>query len=158
MILVLLYNVIDNLLPDGEHSVSWIIFRCITTVIAAVTHHFIAVLTNDYLPELLLSYGPIILLACLLISLLSGLLGAMLSFLMVVVNPVFGFIFHFFFSSGLGKQISKAMLTSGLLLVLVVTLRHLGYGVIGISTGALLSFIPLLLILIAVWWILERVF
>ena len=158
VILILLYNLVDNMLPDGESTVSWVIFRSITVVIAMLVHYFITTLTDDTLPQLLVSYGPTILLLCLVISLTAGLVGALLELLVVAVNPIVGILFHFFFSSGLGKQISKAMLTTGILTGLAVTLRYLGYGAISITAAALLSYIPLLLILIGLWWILERIF
>ena len=158
VMLVLLYNLSDNLLPDGETAVTWLLFRSITILMAMAVHYFFTLLTHEFLPALLVSYGPTILLILLVISLLAGLVGALLGFLLVVVNPILGFLFHFFFASGLGKQISKAMLTTGILTGLAVTLNHLGYGVVSITAASLLSYIPLLLILIAIWWILERVF
>ena len=156
--LVLLYNLSDNLLPDGESAVTWLLFRSLTILMAMVVHYFFTLLTHEFLPDLLVSYGPTILLVLLVVSLLAGLVGALLGLLLVVVNPILGFLFHFFFASGLGKQISKAMLTTSLLTIVAATLTHYGYGVISISAAALLSYIPLLLILIALWWILEWIF
>ena len=158
VILILLYNLTDNMLPDGESTLSWALLRSLTIVTAMVVHYFVSLLTRGYLPDLLISYGPTILMVCLVISLMAGLVGALLGLLMVVVNPILGFLFHFFFSSGLGKQVSKAMLTAGILTGLFLFLISLGYGVISISAAALLSYIPLLLILIVLWWILERIF
>ena len=157
-ILIFVYNLMDNLLPDGETLIGWIMFRGLTVVTATVAHYFLTVLTHTFLPELLVSCGPTILLILLVFSLLGGLVGAILSLLLVAVNPIIGFLFHFFFSSWLGKQISRAMLTTGLLTALIMVMNHFGYSIITISAVALLSYIPLLLILILLWWILERVF
>jgi len=158
VILVLLYNLTDSMLPDGESTLGWFLLRSLTIVTAMVVHYFVTLLTRSYLPELLVSYGPTILLILLTVSMLAGLLEALLGLLLVAVNPILGFLFHFFFSSGLGKQISKAMLTTGILTGLAAALTYWGYGTILISAAALLSYIPVLLILIALWWILERVF
>lgn len=158
VILILLYNLTDNLLPDGETTLSWLVLRCLTIVAAMVVHYFITVLTQEFLPELLVSYGPTILVVCLLASLLAGLVGALLGLVLAVVNPILGFLFHFFFSSNLGKQLSKSMLTTGILTGLVYMLNRFDYCVISISAAALLSYVPLLLVLIALWWILERIF
>ena len=157
-ILVLLYNLTDNMLPDGESTASWFLLRTLTIVIAMAVHYLVSHATGTFLPDLLVSYGPMILLICLVISLLAGLLGALLGLVMVAVNPVLGLLVHFFFSSGLGKHISRAMLTTALLTVLVITLNHFGYCLISISAAALLSYIPLLLILVVLWWMLERIF
>lgn len=158
VILILVYNLTDNLLPDGESTLSWLFLRTLTVVTAMAVHYFITLATKAYLPELLVSYGPTILLILLAISLLAGLVGALLELLVIAVNPILGILFHFFFSSGLGRQISKAMLTAGLLTGLFFMLKHFGYGIVGISAAALLSYIPLLVVLVALWWILEWVF
>ena len=50
------------------------------------------------------------------------------------------------------------MLTAGLLTGLFFMLKHFGYGIVGTSAAALISYIPLLVILVALWWILEWVF
>ena len=158
VILILLYNLTDSLLPDGETTVSWLGLRSLTIVAAMAVHYFVTALTQEFLPELLISYGPAILLFCLVASLLAGLLGALLGLVLTVVNPILGLLYHFFFSSKLGKHLSKAMLTTGILTGLVLILNYFGYSVISISAVALLSYVPLLLVLVALWWILERVF
>lgn len=157
IILVLLYNITDSLLPDGETTLTWFLLRSLTIIAAMVIHYFVTVLTKDYLPDLLVSYGPTILLVCLVASFLAGIVGALLGLVVAVINPILGLLFHFFFSSRLGKELSKAVLTTTILTGLVAVLHRLGYSVIGISAMALLSYIPLLLILVALWWVLERI-
>lgn len=158
IILVLVYNLTDSLLPDGETTLSWILLRSLAIIASMIVHYFLIVLTKDYLPELLVSYGPMILLVCLLTSFFAGILGALLGLVVAVINPILGLLFHFFFSSRLGKELSKSVLTSAILIGLIATLHRLGYTVIGVSAIALLSYIPLLLILVALWWVLERIF
>lgn len=158
VILILIYNLADSLLPDGETNIGWLLLRGLTIILAMTVHYFLQLLTREFLPQLLVSYGPTILLVCLVLALLAGAAGALLGLVLTVVNPILGLLFHFFFSSKLGKQLSKAMLTTGMLLVGAVALTRLGYGVISISAIALLSYIPLFLVLIALWWLLERVF
>lgn len=158
VILVFLYNLTDTLLPDGESPVTWFILRGLTIVAAMAVHYFITELTNDFLPELLISYGPTILLFCLVISLLTGIIGVLLGLVMTVVNPIFGLLFSFFFSGRIGKQISKAMLTTLLLTALVAVLGHFGYNIISISTASLLSYIPMLAVLVTLWFLIGRKF
>lgn len=158
IILVLLYNITDSLLPDGETALSWFALRSLTIIAAMVIHYFVTVLTKEFLPDLLVSYGPTILLICLVISFMSGLVGALLGLVVAVINPILGLLYHFFFSSALGKELSKAVLTTAILTVLVGVLNRFGYSIISITAAALLSYIPLLLILVAIWWVLERIF
>ena len=158
VILILIYNLADSLLPDGETTVGWLLLRGLTIVLAMTVHYFLELLTREFLPQLLVTYGPTILLVCLVFALFAGVLGALLGLVLTVVNPILGFLFHFFFSSKLGKQLSKAMLTTSIMVGLTVLLTYLGYGTITVSAVALLSYIPLFLVLIALWWLLERVF
>ena len=158
IILILLYNLIDNLLPDGETTFSWLLLRSFSTVAALGAHYFVSKLTQEFLPALLVSYGPIILFSILIVTFLAGLLGALLSLVLTVLNPVLGFLFHFFFSSKLGKLLSRAVLSAGLLTGAVVALNRFGYIIIAVTPAALVSYIPLFLVLIALWWLLERIF
>ena len=160
VILVLLYNLTDSVLPDGEDTsaVSWFVLRLLTIIAAMVVHYFVTNLTASFLPELLVSYGPTILLVCLIASLLVGIVGAVLGLLLTVVNPIFGILFAFFFSNKFGKQLSKAMLTTVLLTGLVAILNRLGYSIVSISSSALASYIPMLAVLLALWYVIARKF
>lgn len=158
VILVLLYNLTDSVLPDGEETstVTWFVLRFLTIVTAMVVHYLVTVLTASFLPELLVSYGPTILLFCLVASLLMGALSLILGLVLTVVNPIFGLLFTFFFSNKFGKQLSKAMLTTLILSALVVLLNRFGYSIISISASALLSYIPLLAVLAGLWYMIGR--
>lgn len=158
VILVFLYNLADSILPDGEETsaVVWFLLRYLTIAAAMLIHYVVSGLTHSFLPDLLVSYGPTILLVCLIASLLMGALSLILGLVLTVVNPVFGLLFSFFFSNKLGKQLSKAMLTTLVLSGCVVALNHLGYSIISISAAALLSYIPMLAVLMALWYFIGR--
>jgi len=158
VILVLLYNLADSLLPDGESLITWFVLRFLTIVAAMGAHYFVTSVTQSFLPELLVAYGPTILLVCLIASLLVGVVGAILGLLLTVLNPIFGILFTFFFSNKFGKQLSKAMLTTSVLTALVLFLNRFGYSVISISPAALLSYIPLLAVLLGCWCLIGRKF
>ena len=153
VILALLYNFADSLLPDGKQPLTWFVFRFLTVSLAIAIHYMLSVLTDSFLPELIVSYAPTILLICLTASLLAGILGVLLGLVLTVVNPIFGLLYGFFFSNKLGKQISKAMLTTAILTALVAVLGHLEYNVICISASALASYIPLLGVLLLLWYL-----
>lgn len=158
VILVLLYNLTDSVLPDGESMLTWFVLRFLTIIASMVVHYLITGLTESFLPDLLVSYGPTILLLCLVASLLMGALSVILGLVLTVVNPIFGLLFTFFFSNKFGKQLSKAMLTTGILSGLVALLGHLGYTIICISAAALPSYIPLLALLLALWYVIRKKF
>ena len=158
VILVLLYNIVDGLIPDNNETspVVWFILRFVSIITAMAGHYLITKLTQSFLPALLSAYGPILLLACLISSILVGAVGLFLSLVLTVVNPIFGLLFSFFFRNKLGRQISKATLSASILTALVTMLDHFGYDVILISPTALTSYIPLLAALMALWYIIRR--
>lgn len=156
VILVLVYHLTDSVLPEGESALTWFVLRFLTVLAAMVVHYVLDLLTASFLPELLISYGPTILLVCLIASVLAGILGKLLGLIITVVNPIFGLLFAFFFSNKFGKQLSKAMLTTAILSALVAILEHFGYCIICISMTALISYIPLLGVLLAVWYFIAR--
>jgi hypothetical protein len=158
VILVLLYNLTDSILPDGENAtaVSWLALRFVTIVAAMFIHWFVTGITSSFLPNLLVSHGPMILLLCLVSSMLLGVLKVALSLVLTVINPIIGLLFTFFFTNKIGKEISKAMLTTTLLSLLTILLSHLGYSVICISAAALTSYIPLLAVLLGLWLVIGR--
>ena len=158
VILVLLYNLADSILPDGVETsaITWFILRFLTIIAAMLVHYFVTGMTRSFLPSVLVSYGPTILLVCLIASMLMGVLSLILGLVLTVVNPIFGLLFTFFFSNKFGKQLSKAMLTSFILTALVAVLDRFGYGIISISASALLSYIPLLAVLMALWYLIGR--
>ena len=153
VILALLYNFADALLPDGKKPLTWFVFRFLTVSLAIAIHYVLSVLTDSFLPELIVNYAPTILLICLTASLLAGVLGILLGLVLTVVNPIFGLLYGFFFSNKLGKQISKAMLTTLILTALAAVLGYFEYNVISISAAALLSYIPLLGVLLLLWYL-----
>lgn len=153
VILALLYNFADAILPDGKKPLTWFVFRFLTVSVAIASHYVLSVLTESFLPELIVDYAPTILLICLTASLLAGILGVLLGLVLTVVNPIFGLLYGFFFSNKLGKQISKAMLTTVILTALVAVLGYFEYNVICISAAALLSYVPLLAVLLLLWYL-----
>lgn len=155
VILALLYNIADSILPDGKHPLTWFVFRFFTVTFAIVMHYLLTVLTESFLPDLIVNYAPTILLVCLIASLLAGILGVLLGLILTVVNPIFGLLYGFFFSNKLGKQISKAMFTTGILSLLVAVLDRFGFCIISISPAALFSYIPLLAVLVLLWYLIA---
>ena len=158
ILLVLMYNIAASILPSGESAsaVTWFLLRYSCILAAMLTHYFLTHLTAGFLPELLLSYGPIILLLCLFGSLLAGLLSFLLRLVVTVANPVVGILFSFFFSNKFGKLISQAVLTALILTALVAFVTHFGYAIIAIDPSALVSYIPLLVALTALWYVIGR--
>lgn len=158
LILVLLYNLADSVLPNNESTsaISWFLLRYIAIVASMAIHYFLSKLTYAFLPDLLVSYGPIILLLCLFASITMGVVGFILRLILIVVNPVLGLLITFSFSNRFGKQLSKATLSTVILAAIVAVLHRFGYSIISISVSSLISYIPLLAALMALWYFIGR--
>lgn len=153
VILAFLVNLLDDLLPRGEHIVLWYISRVALVCVSFVLHFALNWAINTYLPNVLTTYAPVILVCVLLGLLLVGVANVILSALLIAVNPVVGAIYAFFFSNKVGKQLSKAVLTTVLVTAVFVLLERFGYSVIAISFSALPSYIPLLAALLMLWYV-----
>lgn len=158
IILSFLVNLADGWLPKGKNILSWLFFRCLTVVIAYLLHLIVVGLLATYLPDGVVTYAPVILLALLVLLLLTGALKILVGALLTTVNPIIGGLYTFFFATVIGKQITKAVLTTAILTGIVMALRYIGVGVISIASAALVAYIPFLLILVVLWYIVIRIF
>ena len=98
-----------------------------------------------------------ILLGILIAMLLLGVLNVILGAVLTVVNPFLGAVYAFFFSNVIGKQLSKAVVTTVVLTVLAVVLEYLGYTVLYIAGPALGTYTPLLIVLLALWYLIGHI-
>lgn len=157
IILAFLVNLLDSLLPTGKHVLSWFLYRCLTVVLALVLHLLVTWLFTTFLPEGIVTYAPTVLLVLLIVMLAVGALKLLVGIALASVNPLIGFLYTFFFATMVGKQLSKAVLTTLLLSVLVFLLNRIGLVVISIASAALIAYIPLLVILAIVWYLVHQV-
>ena len=158
IILSFLVNIADGWLPRGKNIFSWVFFRCLTVVIGYLLHLIVVGLFATYLPEGIVTYAPVILLGLLVLLLLTGALKIIVGALLSTVNPIIGGLYTFFFATIIGKQITKAVLTTVLLTGLVIGLQYIGLGVISIASAALTAYIPVMILLVVLWYIVIRIF
>ena len=156
LILTFLINLVDTLLPEGEGIFSWLLLRLITVLGSFALHLAVSWAFRTYLPEVLVSYAPMVLLAILVILLLSGVVSLIFGLVIAITSPFLGAMYSFFFSNIVGKQISKAIFTSGILCGILWLMEHFGLVVILITPAALLTYIPLALILVGLWFLIGH--
>lgn len=150
-------NVVDRLLPVGKHLFGWFFFRALSVALGAVAFTLIMGLLNHFLPEGLLTWAPVILLGILLLSLALGALKLLVGAIIATVNPMLAVLYTFFFASVLGKMVTKAILTTLVMSAMVYALNHFGIFSIFIGTGVLVAYIPLLVALLILWFIIGKV-
>ena len=156
VILAFLMNLIDGLLPRGKNILLWIIFRCASVLGALISYLIVSSFFVAIFPEAIVTYAPMILLGILILMLLTGALKFIVGLALTTINPVIAALYTFFFANIIGKQITKAILTTAILSGLVFMLHKLGIVSILLSTAALVAYIPVLLILIALWYIIGK--
>ena len=156
IILAFLVNLLDTWIPKGKNIIIWYFFRFITVVLAMLAQLLVTGLLTAYLPGVLVTYAPIILLGILLLMVLLSVLKVVLGLILTITSPILGAIYAFFFSSMIGKMIGKAIVTTLILSALVYVLELLGYTVICIAAGALSGFIPLIIVLLIIWYVLGH--
>lgn len=156
IILAFLMNLADSWLPVGKKLFGWILFRCLSLIIALVLHLIVTGLLTTLLPEGLITYAPVILLGILVLMLLTGCLKFLVGLVLTTVNPLVAALYTFFFASLVGKQITKAVLTTAIMAGLILLLQELGVAAISIASAALVAYIPLLILLLALWYIIGK--
>lgn len=150
-------NLLDALIPKGKHFFSWLLFRCLTVILAIIMHAVITYLFSTYLPEGLVTYAPTVLLFILILLLLVGALKFVVGALLATVNPVIAAFYTFFFASLVGKQLTKSILTTLILSGLVFLLHYIGCTVLSIASITIVVYLPLMLVLLAVWYFVCKV-
>lgn len=156
IVLAFLMNLADSWLPVGKHIFTWIIFRCLGVIFASLLHLIATGLLTTYLPGGLVTYAPTIFLGILALMLLTGALKILVGLILTSVNPLIAAFYTFFFANAVGKQVTRAILTTGILTALILILQEMGITVIAITTTALSAYIPLILLLLVLWYIVGK--
>lgn len=157
IILAFLVNLMDAFLPRGNNPVTWYLMRFITVSAAMGLHYFVRQILHSYLPQGLITYAPMIMLFILAFMLLSGVLNLVLGLIIAITNPFLGAMYTFFFSNVVGKQLSKAIFCTAILCAIVYLIEYFGYTLICITPGALVAYIPFVLILLILWYVIGHI-
>ena len=156
IILAFLVNLLDTFIPKGKGVIGWYVLRFLTVVLAMGLHYAVTWASNAFLPGFLVTYAPVLLLVILVLALLMGLLKLVMGLVLVAVNPLFGALATFFFSTLVGKQVTKAIFTTFILTAVVAVLNYFGTTLLCIAGTALAAYIPLLIVLLILWYLIGH--
>ncbi len=156
IILAFLVNLMDSILPKGDSVLSWLIIQVFSVIASMALHFGVTWAFETYLPDVLVQYTPAILLFLLVFLMLSGVVSLLLGLVIAVTNPFLGAMYSFFFSNVIGKQLSKAMFTSLILGVIVYLLEYYGYTILCINAASLLTYIPVALVVLGLWYLIGN--
>ncbi len=157
VILAFLVNLLDTIVPKGNGIISWYILRFLTTLLAMTMHFVFGWILNKYLPDFLVTYAPVILLGVLAGTLLLGVLNLVLGAILAIVDPIMGAIYTFFFSNIIGKQMTKAVITTIFVSIVMFLLSCFGYTLVCVSYSALISYTPMAFVMLILWYLLGHV-
>ena len=157
VILAFLINLVDTFVPKGESVMGWFLLRALTVIICMGLHFGACWAFETYLPEILVTYAPMILLFLLVFMVFSGVISLILGLILTLNSPFLGAMYTFFFSNIVGKQVSKAIFTTVILCGIVYLMGFFGYTVITITAAALMTYIPLALVLLLLWYLIGHV-
>lgn len=157
VILAFLVNLVDGLLPRGKNFFVWLLLR-IVTVVCAMVLHVLTIYLLGFLPLDIMQYAPVVLLVLLVVLLLVGSLKIVVGAVLTTVNPVIGILYTFFFANIVGKALTKSVLSAGILSGLVYLLNYWGVTVLSVGEAVLVAYIPLVLILLLVWFVINKLF
>ena len=156
IILAFLVNLLDTFIPKGKNVITWYLLRFLTVLLAMGLHYGVTWVSNMYLPGVLVTYAPVILLILLVLAVLMGLMNVVLGLVLTVVNPIFGALYAFFFSTLVGKQLTKAICTTIVLTAVVAALNYFGCTMLCIAGSALAAYTPLLIVLLVLWYLIGH--
>lgn len=157
VVLAFVMNLLQTFLPQGKKVFTWYLWRLLAVVLAFIAMYFVNMLLDRFVPAIVMQNAPIVLVIILIAALLLGSLKLLVGGVLAFINPVLAILYTFFFSSIVGKQLSKAILTTALLTALVCLLNYLQIGSIFIAGAALLAYIPLLIIVLILWYVIGHV-
>lgn len=155
-ILAFLVNLLEVLLPKGEKFSTWYLFRTVTVLAALAGYGALIHFLDGVVPELFTLWAKPLVLGFWAVILLSGVLKVLLSIVLTVMNPIVGALYTFFFSNLLGKQFSKSILTTVILVGVVEALNRLGATQFAFSDFSLAAYGPACLILIGTLYLFGR--
>jgi len=157
VILIFLCSMVDEIFPERKRLPGWLCLRLLIVLLTLVVYYLVHVLLGAMLPNFWNGYGPMILLSILLFMVALGSLKLLLNLVLFSVNPVIGALYGFFFGHRTGKQLSRAVLTTLILCGLLQVLERLGIHTIPLSPEALGSSLPMLAVLLTLWYVLDCV-
>lgn len=156
VLLGFLANLFDRWIPKGEHVLSWLFFRIAAMVLSFAAYLALLWVGTQFLPEDIQTYAPIILLSILALMLLTGALKIPVGLLLTTVNPLIAALYTFFFANIIGKLLTRAVFTAGILTGLIYLFSKIGMGTILLGSAALIAYLPFIILLVILWYIVYR--
>lgn len=156
VILAFLVGLVDSWMPKSKNLFKWAFWRILTVALGFALHYLVVWVFRTFLPQGIVVYAPAILLGILVLMLLTGALKFLLGLILATVNPLIGALYTFFFANIVGRQITRSVLTTAMLSGVLVLLQDLEITGLSLATEAMVAYIPFLLVLVPIWYLIGR--
>ena len=150
-------NILDGIMPKGKKLFTWFFFRLVTVVLAVGANYLVDILITAFVPAAVFAMAETVLLCLLVALILLGSLKFLTGIALAFLDPIIGALYTFFFSNLIGRQLAKALVSTAIITALVVLLGQLGLTTVFIAASALTAYIPLLVILLALWYVIGHI-
>lgn len=156
LILAFAANLSVGIVPAGKKLLSHIFLLLMTLGLTYGIYSGIMWIFRSFLPGVMTSYAPMILLVVLAVFLFIGVLRFLLGLVLTIANPILGGIYAFFFSSKVGKLLSKSVLSTIILTVLCFCLARFVIPQFTLSDSLMQFLLPVLAVLAVLRLILTK--
>lgn len=155
IILCFIVHLLNFVLPRGRSFIPWLLMRAVCVVLAVGVDLAANWALNAFLPAVIAESAPVALITVLAVTLLVSLFNPLLCILFTAANPIVGLLYTFFFSNTIGKNLTRAVLSAGMVFALFYGMDYFECIVIDITPGALLRYSPFALALLGVWYVFD---
>ncbi len=155
-VLAFFVNTLEAYLPRGKKILTWYLYRMVTGLGAFALYSGFGYLVTAIAPEIYGSWAKTIILGFWGLIILIALLKLILSAILTVVNPILGACYAFFFSSNMGKQFSKAILTTVFMVLIVYYLNQTAFTSVEFSSLSLAAYGPTSIIILIALYLFGR--
>lgn len=155
IILCFIVHLLNFILPRGRSFVPWLLMRAVCVILAVGVDLAANWALNAFLPAVIAESAPVALITVLAVTLLVSLFNPLLCILFTAANPIVGLLYTFFFSNTIGKNLTRAVLSAGMVFALFYGMDYFECIVIDITPGALLRDSPFALALLGVWYVFD---
>ena len=156
LVLAFLMNLLETWLPKGKGFFSWFGFRFLAMAIALSLHYCANLLLNSVLQENALTTAPLIILGVVIVTFLLACLKLIIGGILTFIHPLLGIFYAFFFRQDIGKQLLRAMITTLFIGALVYALNALSYTAICIASVAVVTYLPVILLGLILWFVISK--
>ena len=157
VIIAFAVNILDDVMPKGKNLFTWYFFRLLTVVLAVGANYLVDMLITAFVPASVFAMAETVLLCLLVALILLGSLKLITGIALAIFDPIIGALYTFFFSNLVGRQLAKALVSTAIITALVALLGHFGFTSVFIAASGLTAYIPLLAIVLVLWYVIGHI-